>query len=196
MKLDSQHHIVKEGGQPIEEFVGTVPTLSAIDCAIYDLPPKFRKFPLDDSRSQATSIVTMEQNEPTDAELVAHTLSSCRESYGQLYDRYAHVVRAVFRSIGFTWTEVDDLTQECFLRAFRKLRSLRDPDKFGAWISGMARLIAREQRRSRVRDRHKFAGEVEPSLVDPVDFTSEVQISEEILLMHDHHKPLPAEERL
>src|SRR5262249_39569754 len=40
-------------------------------------------------------------------------------------------------------------TQECFLRAFRKLATLREGDRFGAWVVGIARQIVREHRRRR-----------------------------------------------
>jgi RNA polymerase sigma-70 factor (ECF subfamily) len=46
--------------------------------------------------------------------------------------------------------------QECFLRAYRKLATLRDPSLFGPWITGIARQVGRERRRSLRRDRHEF----------------------------------------
>jgi RNA polymerase sigma-70 factor (ECF subfamily) len=48
------------------------------------------------------------------------------------------------------------MVQECFLRAFRKLPTLREPSRFGAWVAGIARQVGRERRRFLRRDRHEF----------------------------------------
>jgi RNA polymerase sigma-70 factor (ECF subfamily) len=98
----------------------------------------------------------MEPDRPNDAELIAETLAGDREAFGQLYDRYAAVVRTVVAGVSGDWSGVDDMTQECFLRGYRKLAALRDPSKFGAWIAGVARQIGRERRRTLHRDRHEF----------------------------------------
>jgi len=54
--------------------------------------------------------------------------------------------------------EAEDLSQEVFLRAHRKLASLRDPARFGHWLYGIARIACAEWRRPRARDPHVFAG--------------------------------------
>ncbi len=92
----------------------------------------------------------------SDAELVAEALAGDREAFGQLYDRHARLVRAVVVGVSGDWSAVEDMTQECFLRAYRKLATLRDRDGFGPWIAGFARRVARERRRSLLRDRHEF----------------------------------------
>ncbi len=88
-------------------------------------------------------------HDPSDADLVARTLAGDRSAFGQLYDRYARLVRAtVFDSVHDV-EAMHDLTQECFLRAFRKLATLRDRERFGAWVVGIARQLVLEQRRQR-----------------------------------------------
>ena len=62
----------------------------------------------------------MGNNEPTDADLVASVLAGDREAFGGLYDRYARLVRAVVYGVARDWPTVQDLTQECFLRAYRE----------------------------------------------------------------------------
>ena len=98
----------------------------------------------------------MEPTANSDAELVAETLAGDREAFGQLYDRHARMVRAVVVGVSGDWAAVEDMTQECFLRAYRKLAALRDTERFGPWIVGIARHVARERRRSLRRDRHEF----------------------------------------
>ena len=98
----------------------------------------------------ATSNVCMKLDTRSDAELVAATLSGNREAFGQLYDRYAPIVRVVVAGVSGDWPGVEDMVQECFLRGYGKLTTLRRPQRFGPWISGIARLIGRERRRAYV----------------------------------------------
>ena len=93
-----------------------------------------------------------------DAELVARTLAGDRDCFGQLYDRYARLVRAVVRPASSDDAAMHDLAQDCFLRAYRGLERLREPEKFGPWLVGIARQVAAECRRKQRRDRHQFVG--------------------------------------
>jgi RNA polymerase sigma-70 factor, ECF subfamily len=84
-----------------------------------------------------------------DAELVREVLSGRRDAFGLLYDRYAPLVRAVAWDAAHDQAAVLDLTQETFLRAYRQLATLRDRDRFGAWLVGIARQVVRESWRRR-----------------------------------------------
>jgi RNA polymerase sigma-70 factor, ECF subfamily len=122
----------------------------------------------------------MTKTPPTDAELVARTLAGEREAFGQLYDRYARIVAAVSAGVSGDWPAVDDMVQECFLRAYRNLARLREPASFGAWVTGTARQVGRERRRTLRRDRHKYleasAMETEASPAAKIDFQTREQI--------------------
>jgi RNA polymerase sigma-70 factor (ECF subfamily) len=113
-------------------------------------------------------MVCMEPTAKSDAELVAESLAGNREAFGQLYDRHARMVRAVVAAVSGDWNAVEDMTQECFLRAYRKLPTLRDRARFGPWIASVARHVARERRRSLRRDRHEF-GTVAEETLSPMD---------------------------
>src|SRR5205807_2608985 len=104
------------------------------------------------------------------------TLSGDREAFGRLYDWYAHLVRAVALGASRDPSTVQDLTQECFLRAFRSLASLRDPDRFGPWVVGIAKQLVREQRRKR-RPRSLDAAtlSVADESMRPVDESDEIE---------------------
>ncbi|MBL8761276.1 MAG: sigma-70 family RNA polymerase sigma factor, partial [Phycisphaerae bacterium] len=61
-----------------------------------------------------------------------------RGSWSTLYDLYAPVVHAALLvSVGSP--DADDLTQEVFIAAMRKINSLRDDAAFGAWLLSIAR---------------------------------------------------------
>jgi len=94
----------------------------------------------------------MSQSEPSDAEDVRRSLDGDREAFGRLFDRYARIVRAVVVAVSGEFGAAEDLTQETFLRAYRRLATLKDVNGFRAWIQGIARLVAKEWRRQAVRE--------------------------------------------
>src|SRR5437764_7441592 len=91
-------------------------------------------------------------NQSDDGYLVRRALGGEIEAFAVLFDRYARLVRAVVWDAGFDWSTVQDLTQECFLRAYRQLRHLRNGVHFRYWLAGIARQVVREARRRRRHD--------------------------------------------
>jgi RNA polymerase sigma-70 factor (ECF subfamily) len=72
-----------------------------------------------------------------------------RSAFARLYDEYAGLVRAtaVTRLRG---DEAADVVQETFLRALRRLKSLRKAEAFAGWIVAIARNIIRDVERARM----------------------------------------------
>jgi RNA polymerase sigma-70 factor, ECF subfamily len=87
-----------------------------------------------------------------DAMLVGAARDGDRAAFGRLYDRYARMVHGVLLAkvpVG----EVDDLVQEVFLLALRRLATLREAGSFGAWLATIARNLANDYyRRSAPED--------------------------------------------
>ena len=61
-----------------------------------------------------------------------------RAAFGQLYDAYAPMVHGVLLA-RVPRPEVDDLVQDVFLSALRRLSTLRDIAAFGPWLAMIAR---------------------------------------------------------
>jgi RNA polymerase sigma-70 factor, ECF subfamily len=120
-----------------------------------------------------------------DSELVRQTLAGDHEAFGQLYDRYARYVRAIVVDVARTSEAIDDCTQEVFLRAFRKLASLKDASRFGPWLAGIARLVVSELRRSK-----RYSELPESMSYEPPTWDDEAE------LIHKMVDELPEEERL
>lgn len=81
--------------------------------------------------------------------LVKAVLAGDRDGFGRLYDLYAPLVHGILLA-RVPRAEVDDLVQDIFLHAFRKLHTLREASAFGAWIAMIARNRAIDfHRRSR-----------------------------------------------
>jgi RNA polymerase sigma-70 factor, ECF subfamily len=84
-----------------------------------------------------------------DAMLVSDARSGDRVAFGRLYDRYARMVHGVLLArvpVG----EVDDLVQDVFLLALRRLSTLRETGSFGAWLAAIARNLANDYHRRSV----------------------------------------------
>lgn len=61
-----------------------------------------------------------------------------QEAFARLYSLYAPMVHGIVLA-RVPWCEVDDLVQDVFLVALKKLNSLRDDAAFGAWLAMIAR---------------------------------------------------------
>ena len=81
-----------------------------------------------------------------DAELVRAAQAGDSGSFELLYSRYAPVVHSILlgRLPAF---DADDVTQNVFITAWRKLSSLREPAAFAGWVSRIARNAAEDHRR-------------------------------------------------
>lgn len=79
--------------------------------------------------------------------LVAAARSGDQAAWATLYRRFHGVVHGVLLAAA-PRSEIDDLAQDVFLRAYAKLSGLRDPASFGPWIATLARNRARDFHRS------------------------------------------------
>ena len=88
-----------------------------------------------------------------DEALVSAARAGDRSAFGMLYDRYARMVHGILLC-RVPPREVDDLVQEVFLLALRKLDSLREISRFGAWLSTITRNRANDYyRKAKPEDR-------------------------------------------
>ena len=80
---------------------------------------------------------------PGEAELVAAARRGDRGAFGSLYERYQPMVHGILLA-RVPRADVEDLAQEAFLQAMRRLDSLRREDAFGPWLAAIARNRARD----------------------------------------------------
>jgi RNA polymerase sigma-70 factor, ECF subfamily len=75
----------------------------------------------------------------SDAQIVAEVCAGDVEIYATLVRRYERLVRAtILQKMGDRHL-ADDLVQDSFLIAFESLATLRDAERFGPWLLGIAR---------------------------------------------------------
>jgi len=81
-----------------------------------------------------------------DTTLVSAARDGDRAAFGRLYDRYARMVHGVLLA-KVPLGEVDDLVQDVFVLALRRLSTLREVGSFGAWLAAIARNLAMDYHR-------------------------------------------------
>jgi RNA polymerase sigma-70 factor (ECF subfamily) len=77
-------------------------------------------------------------DEPIEQTLVRAVLAGEHDRFGRLYEMYAPLVHGVLLA-RVPRDHVDDLVQDIFLHALRKLHTLRNATAFGPWIAMIAR---------------------------------------------------------
>ena len=85
------------------------------------------------------------------ADLVTRVCAGDAEAFRLIFERYSRPV------MSFIYDQVSDrglaeeLMQETFVRAYRSLNTLRSETKLSTWLFGIAKNVARESLRARIR---------------------------------------------
>ena len=88
------------------------------------------------------------------ADLVSRACRGDHDAFRMIFERYSRpVLSFIYDQIGDR-DVAEELAQETFVRAYRSLKSLREETKLSTWLFGIAKNVARESIRSKVRDRH------------------------------------------
>jgi RNA polymerase sigma factor (sigma-70 family) len=104
----------------------------------------------------------MQAGADLDAALIDASRSGDRTAFAQIIERYHRAVYAVSFSGVRDRSLADDITQEAFVTAWRRLDDLRDATRLPAWLCGIARNLGRNARK---RMRRETVGEP----VEPID---------------------------
>ena len=75
---------------------------------------------------------------PSERSLVEQARDGSRVAFGELYQRYVRMVHGMLLA-RVPHSEVDDMVQEVFLLALRRLPGLRDEKAFAGWLAMIAR---------------------------------------------------------
>jgi RNA polymerase sigma-70 factor (ECF subfamily) len=106
----------------------------------------------------------------SDGELVRRALDGRFDARDELVRRWAARVLACCHAHVRCRQTAEDLAQESLLRAFRALASLEDPEKFGAWLRGIAQRVCLDWHKSKVSRQATFTS-LAPEQ-DPADLAS------------------------
>lgn len=120
------------------------------------------------------------QNEGSDADLVQRCLKGDRQTFRVLYQRYQHKVRSTLYQLCGTQC-LDDLVQDVFLRAWKGLAKLKNPQQFSTWLYRITWNVATDRRQQFAKQR---------SELETMSKNAESTTSDSSDLMHLHYQDL------
>jgi RNA polymerase sigma-70 factor (ECF subfamily) len=109
----------------------------------------------------------LSQARATDGQLVRQALEGNRDAFGELVSRYERIVAVLALQKVGNRADAEDVAQEAFLKAYAALGELRDVERFGSWLYGIAFRAALDQRRRRARRREPVAIDSIEALAGP-----------------------------
>jgi len=75
-------------------------------------------------------------------DLVTQAQAGCRDAQEQIYCRFQqHVLSIAYKRLG-NWDEAQELSQDVFIQAFRRLSQLQVPEAFGGWLRQIVHRMA------------------------------------------------------
>ncbi|MBN1424138.1 RNA polymerase sigma factor [Candidatus Fermentibacteria bacterium] len=179
------------GGAPTEERErDACPTTSGREGGKGATTPSIRALPI--------------MNTASDASLVAQCLDGRREGYAELVRRYQGPVFGLAYRMTRSHEDAEDLAQETFIQAYRKLQSYDTAYPFRAWVLRICANRAKNRfrstdRRRRAEEAHveihpPDAGAMEPDLVALDEAIARIPQMLRIPLVLKHVEGLPYEE--
>lgn len=85
------------------------------------------------------------------ADLVTRVCQGDSEAFRLIFERYSRPVISFIFDMVNDRPLAEELAQETFVRAYRAMRTMRADTKLSTWLFGIARNVARESLRARVR---------------------------------------------
>jgi RNA polymerase sigma-70 factor, ECF subfamily len=75
-------------------------------------------------------------------DLVSQAQAGDRAAMDQIYCRFQqHVLSLAYKKLG-NWDEAQELSQDVFIQAFRRLDQLQEPEAFGGWLRQIVHRMA------------------------------------------------------
>lgn len=130
----------------------------------------------------------------SDAALVAACLDGKRDAYAQIVERYQRLLCSLAYSSVGSLSESEDLAQEAFIEGWRKLSTLKSPEKLRSWLCGILRFKISHRVRKYSRDPSQRAGsldEAEEMVSNDEPTEEQTMRDEEKALLWDALKQVP-----
>ncbi|HVU26108.1 MAG TPA: RNA polymerase sigma factor [Opitutus sp.] len=117
----------------------------------------------------------------SDAELVAASLGGDRDAFGRIVERYQRLLCSLAYSSTGQLSRSEDLAQETFVQAWRRLETLREPEKLRPWLCGILRFKASRLRRDESREPVRQAESIDSAAetISPDEPAAEIAIRKE-----------------
>ena len=122
-----------------------------------------------------------ELRERTDGELVRAALQGQSKDFGVLVTRYMRPGYLVALSVTGNPQDAEDVSQEAFLVALKRLEDCRDPERFGGWFLTIVRNRAKNLlRREHLRRGEELTPEISPGPGGPAEDLKLLEIREQL----------------
>lgn len=113
--------------------------------------------------------------------------SEAHRAFQILAERYEGMVFDLAHQYADTPEDAEDLAQDIFLKAYRKIETLRTPEKFASWLYGLALNRCRDYAKNVRRETRPFSRS-EHEEADVLD--SETSAQDEQLIADEHGEQL------
>ena len=122
-----------------------------------------------------------------DESLVKAAQHGDRAAFGQLYQRYAHMVHGILlaRVPGMA---AEDLVHDVFVKVLPRMKSLRDTSRFGPWLASIARNRAMDFHR-RAKPNSRFDDQI--GNIDAAQYSASSMAMEDGLALLNALRNLP-----
>src|SRR5262245_39622115 len=84
---------------------------------------------------------------PSELGLVEAARQGSRSAFGALVEHYQKRVCALAYAVTGSFSQSEEIAQEAFLTAWKRLRDVGEPARFGAWLYGVTLNVSRNARR-------------------------------------------------
>ena len=109
-----------------------------------------------------------------DRDLIEASRGGDRAAFAALIERHQRAVYAVAFAATRDRSLADDVAQDAFVTAWRRLDELRDPDRLPAWLCGIARNVARDARKRTRPEAHDALDDI-AAATTPYDAISDAE---------------------
>ena len=106
---------------------------------------------LPDAWIVSSAVIAEDTSEPAKQRSTARLGSSDPALLAAVYSEHGPRIRRFLQGLLGDRAAADDALQETFARAFRRMDTLRDPERIAPWLFGIARNVALEARKARRR---------------------------------------------
>ena len=93
----------------------------------------------------------------TDATYVRRVQAGDASAFRTLLERYERMVFSITNRFGDTPADAEDLAQDIFVKAYRQIDRLRQPERFASWLYGIALNHCRDYAKNVRRKTHAFS---------------------------------------
>jgi RNA polymerase sigma factor (sigma-70 family) len=135
-----------------------------------------------DGNSESTS---------SERELVLRARSGDSQAVADLYTRFWRAARAAAYAIVRDVSTAEDAAGEAFQTALPRLRTLRDPDRFGPWLRRIVRRVARRSANAAARESQPLDDAAPSAVPDPAETLERRELA--LLVWHGVERLPPAE---